>query len=187
MGAYMPKVIRERSALRDRSGGVKFGCALTSFLYELMRNTVTPGVVEKTVQSTSSGETTYSNGWLAQYANDVAKRLLTAPVPDDEPLVEDDDAHAEAMCFTESEWRRLKEGLGYLFKEFPRIATSLVLLKTPADPAECVGDARSLTLSVLDRSGCAVNFIDLLNGLRPANSQPLAVSVSPSGTVSFAD
>lgn len=49
---------------------------LVSFLYELMRDHVPIGIIEGVVKtSLHKGETEFCNGWLAQYAQDVAKRL----------------------------------------------------------------------------------------------------------------
>lgn len=53
---------------------------LVTFLYELMRNHVVPGTVERIVQEDQfhleeKGEISLSNGYLAQYAKDVAERL----------------------------------------------------------------------------------------------------------------
>ena len=49
---------------------------LVSFLYELMRDHVTPGKVEKVMsQTVPFKETRLTNGYLASYAMDVAKRL----------------------------------------------------------------------------------------------------------------
>ena len=66
------------AALRERSGAVTDDRALVSFLYELMRDHVTPGDVEslvRTVESEDGPECLFSNGWLAQYAKDLADRL----------------------------------------------------------------------------------------------------------------
>ena len=67
--------------MRDRSGNVTDSCMLTSFLYELMRDHLPPGVVEKVVQgSVCSKKVQYTNGWLASYARDIATRLLDGQV-----------------------------------------------------------------------------------------------------------
>lgn len=64
------------SALRNRSGSVQIDSKLVSFLYELMRDHLPPGKVEEIVRA-SEGESNvvYTNGWLAQYAQDLANRL----------------------------------------------------------------------------------------------------------------
>lgn len=49
--------------------------ALVSFLYDLMRDHVTPGVVEKLVLASPPGMTKFTNGYLANYAKELAARL----------------------------------------------------------------------------------------------------------------
>ena len=64
--------------LCDRSGKVRSDDPLVVFLYELMRDYVTPGVIETLVADANldgGGEYLFTNGWLANYATDVAKRL----------------------------------------------------------------------------------------------------------------
>lgn len=67
--------------LREDSGGVDYPAEdwLTSFLYELMRDAAPPGEVERVVrhieQEPKDGDNRYSNGWLAQYAKNLADRL----------------------------------------------------------------------------------------------------------------
>jgi hypothetical protein len=59
---------------------------LTSFLYELMRDHLPAGEVEALVASVEEealsleNPNVYSNGWLAQYAADLAQRLRNQPV-----------------------------------------------------------------------------------------------------------
>jgi len=65
--------------LRDRSGEVCIDSKLVSFLYDLMRDHLPPGVVETLVQNASNPDVTYTNGWLASYAEDLAKRLGDTP------------------------------------------------------------------------------------------------------------
>ncbi len=62
--------------LRESSGGVQINSKLVSFLYELMRDHLPAGTVEKIVRA-SEGESNvvYTNGWLAQYAEYLANRL----------------------------------------------------------------------------------------------------------------
>jgi hypothetical protein len=63
-------------ALRERSGTVVINSRLVSFLYQLMRDQVAPGIVEKLViESEDEPIITYTNGWLAKYAEDLANRL----------------------------------------------------------------------------------------------------------------
>ena len=63
------------TGLRLRSGQVNFDDRLTSFLYELMRDHLPAGKVEELVRNSADPDVAYTNGWLAQYANDLAKRL----------------------------------------------------------------------------------------------------------------
>lgn len=62
--------------MRTRAGTIRIRDKLVSFLYELMRDHLPPGVVENVVQNALKDvPTTYCNGWLAQYAEDIAKRI----------------------------------------------------------------------------------------------------------------
>ncbi len=61
--------------LRKRSGAIKINSKLVSFLYELMRDHLPPGKVEELARASTDPDVTYSNGWLAQYAQDIANRL----------------------------------------------------------------------------------------------------------------
>jgi hypothetical protein len=61
--------------LRERSGKVGYDSKLVSFLYQLMRDHVPPGVIEEVANQSVESEVEYSNGWLAQYANDIANKL----------------------------------------------------------------------------------------------------------------
>jgi hypothetical protein len=71
--------------LRQRSGAVNNTNPLVAFLYDLMRDHVQPGVVEELVRDVTQHDhdAQYCNGWLARYAEDLAKRLLdeTKAVP----------------------------------------------------------------------------------------------------------
>lgn len=64
------------AAMRKDSGSIKINSRLVGFLYDLMRDHLPPGIVEKLVQE-SEGESNivYTNGWLAQYAEYLANRL----------------------------------------------------------------------------------------------------------------
>jgi hypothetical protein len=56
---------------------VKIDSHLVSFLYELMRDHVPPGVIEEIMRKTMGpSAVVYTNGWLAKYAEDVANRLM---------------------------------------------------------------------------------------------------------------
>jgi hypothetical protein len=49
---------------------------VVSFLYELIRDHLPAGVVEKIVRnSMAEEETVYCNGYLAEYAKEIASRL----------------------------------------------------------------------------------------------------------------
>lgn len=69
---------KKKHAIRKRSGEVNGKNKLQLFLYLLMRDELPPGTIEKIAQETETPEFNghqYCNGWLAQYANDLAKRL----------------------------------------------------------------------------------------------------------------
>ena len=62
--------------MKDRSGNVSSYSKLVSFLYELMREDIPVGRIEELVRNSIDDiETMYTNGWLANYAIDVANRL----------------------------------------------------------------------------------------------------------------
>ena len=63
--------------LRKISGEVVYADALTSFLYELIRDHLTPGTVEKLVVGAVNepSERLFINGWLAHYAHNLAEKL----------------------------------------------------------------------------------------------------------------
>lgn len=71
--------------MRRRSGSVRFSDDLTSFLYVLMRDQLSPGVVEELVREAENEQPhrEFSNGWLANYAHDLAKRLRLLDAHDD--------------------------------------------------------------------------------------------------------
>jgi hypothetical protein len=64
-----------QEALKNRSGSVTYSSKLVSFLYGLLRDHLPAGSVEELVEDSQVSEVTYTNGWLAQYAQDVADRL----------------------------------------------------------------------------------------------------------------
>lgn len=68
-------LIDETKALRERSGTVSINSKLVSFLYELMRDHLPPGKIEELVRASQEPDVTYTNGWLAKYAQDLANRL----------------------------------------------------------------------------------------------------------------
>lgn len=64
--------------LAKRSGNIHGNDKLVEFLYELMRDHLPTGTVELIVRNCKSDKDTtikYCNGFLAQYAQDIAKRL----------------------------------------------------------------------------------------------------------------
>lgn len=63
--------------LREASGQVVYSDAITSFLYQLMRDHLPAGVVEKLVREVAAEpeEQVFTNGWLAKYANNLAEEL----------------------------------------------------------------------------------------------------------------
>lgn len=62
--------------MRKRSGNINYKDKLTAFLYVLMRDSITPGRIEEImINHIDEEEQQYTNGWLAKYANDIAKRL----------------------------------------------------------------------------------------------------------------
>lgn len=66
----------DNEALRERSGTVRINSRLVSFLYELMRDYLTPGKIEEIIRSSEKDpDVLYTNGWLARYAEDLANRL----------------------------------------------------------------------------------------------------------------
>jgi len=68
--------------LRDDSGHVKSKDPLVGFLYTLMRDHLPTGTVEQLVQETQYGknkECLYTNGWLAEYAENLAQRISQVP------------------------------------------------------------------------------------------------------------
>ncbi len=64
-----------QEALKNRSGNVTIRNKLVSFLYGLLRDHLPAGSVEELVEDSQVSEVTYTNGWLAEYAQDVANRL----------------------------------------------------------------------------------------------------------------
>lgn len=68
------------SSIRERSGSINIKSKLVGFLYDIMRDHIPPGVIEEILLQTDKFDNDenfeYSNGWLAQYAQDVAERLI---------------------------------------------------------------------------------------------------------------
>ena len=66
----------ENVELRKRSGSINSNDPLVSFLYILMRDYLPAGTVEKIMQEhVNEKESLFCNGFLAQYAKDVADRI----------------------------------------------------------------------------------------------------------------
>jgi hypothetical protein len=64
--------------MRNRSGAVMNNSKLVGFLYILMRDHLTPGTLEKIMIDHidyQDNKVYYTNGWLAKYSEDIAKRL----------------------------------------------------------------------------------------------------------------
>lgn len=62
--------------MRNASGNISINDKLTSFMYELLRDHLPASIVEELVRSSEEEiEVSYSNGWLAQYADCLSKRL----------------------------------------------------------------------------------------------------------------
>ena len=79
------KINRDKNTkrMREASGERVTHSFLVVFLYILMRDEVTPGRIERIMLSISNendqdavGEFKMTNGWLTQYAEDIASRLL---------------------------------------------------------------------------------------------------------------
>jgi hypothetical protein len=67
--------------MHKRSGKIHNHDALVSLLYALLRDHISPGDLEKLVREEcehGSEMKVFSNGWLAQYAADLAFRLDVA-------------------------------------------------------------------------------------------------------------
>lgn len=77
---------------RYASGTFHSSDALTNFMYTLMRDHLPVGTVEKLVleieQEQVKQPITYSNGWLARYANYLALRLTTGSPSDSDKLIQ---------------------------------------------------------------------------------------------------
>lgn len=65
----------DNAELRKASGEVSYYSKLVSFLYDLMRDHMPPGEVESLMRSAQDPQVKYTNGWLANYAEYLARRL----------------------------------------------------------------------------------------------------------------
>jgi hypothetical protein len=70
--------------MHRRSGTVHDADPLVALFYDLLRDHIQPGDLEKLVRTAcehSDKTMVYSNGWLAEYARDMVKRLDNARNP----------------------------------------------------------------------------------------------------------
>jgi hypothetical protein len=79
-----PNII-ENLHMQRASGGVQIRSVLVAVLYDLLRDHVQPGVLEKIIRDNireGCGEQAviYSNGWLANYADHLARRITESDV-----------------------------------------------------------------------------------------------------------
>ena len=68
----------ENISMRERSGKVNSDKMMVGFLYELMRDHLPVGTVERLIRNNAvegCDEFNFSNGWLAEIAKDMAKRI----------------------------------------------------------------------------------------------------------------
>jgi hypothetical protein len=73
--------MKRTEELRAESGTVTYTDPLTSFFYQLLRDHMTAGDVEKIVSDIvqeAGKDVTFTNGWLAKYANNLADTLRNA-------------------------------------------------------------------------------------------------------------
>ncbi len=63
--------------IREASNNIDINGRLVGFLYDLMRDHVTPGTIQKLLETQLEfdANNAYSNGWLASYALYVANQL----------------------------------------------------------------------------------------------------------------
>jgi len=78
----MMEASKRTEELKEASGSVTYSDPLTTFLYLLMRNDLPAGTVESLVRESinSAEECVFTNGWLAQYAHNLAEELKNAKV-----------------------------------------------------------------------------------------------------------
>lgn len=70
--------MNQRDEMRNRSGNVNTKSNLVAFFYELLRDHLPGGEVESIVINSTDPTNDYqlTNGWLANYAKDIVRRLL---------------------------------------------------------------------------------------------------------------
>lgn len=69
---------KECQRMREKSGNISSDSKLVKFIYILARDYLTTGQIEMLIEEHVSNhykETYYTNGWLAEWSKDVAKRL----------------------------------------------------------------------------------------------------------------
>ena len=68
----------EQMRMSELSGSVTSKSLLVAFLYELLRDSLPSGDLEQimlNIERSKGKKITYTNGWLANYAKDIASRL----------------------------------------------------------------------------------------------------------------
>ena len=130
-----PEAVAERKAeeeierLRVASSQVCDNRPLVSFLYEMLRDHVQPGVAEAVVWSSKPGKTTFTNGWLAKYAQDIADRLV--PTPQFHKAFFDAGVEAGLKVFpTLGGWRRMDGFHVYAEFRFEQVADLVTITVT---------------------------------------------------------
>lgn len=104
MSTKEEKAVSRTLKLRADSGTITYSDPLTSFLYQLMRDEMPAGKVEQLVMSIvdeSKEDIIFTNGWLAQYAHNLAETLQDAKAINLE--------NALMKAFTNEETKRLEE------------------------------------------------------------------------------
>ena len=68
----------QNNALTLRSGSVERSDRLTSLIYDLLRDHLPAGTLERLVRDLEQhpGPFKFSNGWLATYAEDLSQRIM---------------------------------------------------------------------------------------------------------------
>ena len=61
--------------MREASGKFESDDILTDFFYVLLRNGCPIGVIEEALEEASDKPTVFTNGWLGEYAQYIAKRF----------------------------------------------------------------------------------------------------------------
>lgn len=68
---------KENKRMREKSGSIEDDSRLTSFLYVLARDFLPVGEIEIILNKCAHDKKcTFTNGWLAQWAQDAKNRLL---------------------------------------------------------------------------------------------------------------